>query len=157
MWVLNHWGGKGFFLAHNRCYKNQSLPSTSCHAKKNSKIGKVNLVKKIDMVNICHMPPSEAMQLYWGLCKVSYCEGVFCLIFSKKMPQIFLKTVESCEISLKYPFTVTDFAQPLIKLHSFGRWHMKDMEHIYLFHKMNFSNFRYFFAWHEVEGKLWFL
>ena len=34
-------GGKGLFLAHNRCYKNQSLPSTSCHAKKIPKIWKV--------------------------------------------------------------------------------------------------------------------
>ena len=70
-------GGKGLFLAPNRCYKNQSLPSTSCHAKTIPKIGKVNFVKKIDMLNIFHMPPSETMWLYWGLCKVSYSEGVF--------------------------------------------------------------------------------
>ena len=54
-------GGKGLFLAHNRCYKNQSLASTSCHAKKIPKIGKVFFVKKIDMLNIFHMPPFEAM------------------------------------------------------------------------------------------------
>ena len=34
MWEWNHWGGKGLFVAHRRCYKNQNLPSTSCCAKK---------------------------------------------------------------------------------------------------------------------------
>ena len=59
--IKNLLGGEGSFLVYNRCYKNQSLPSTSCHAKQIPKIGKVYFVKKIDMLNIFHMPPSEAM------------------------------------------------------------------------------------------------
>ena len=69
------------------------------------------------------------------------------------MPKIVLKTVKSCEIAQKYPFTVTDFAQPQIKVHSFRRWHMKDIEHIYLFSENKlFSIFGMFLAWHCFKG-----
>ena len=71
------------------------------------------------MLNIFHMPPSEAMLLYWGLCKVSYREGIFlgnfttfdC--FEDNLERFWLK------INQKKTFTVTDFAHPPIKLHSF--------------------------------------
>ena len=38
----------------------------------------------IDTLIIFHITHSEDMQLYWGLCKVSYCEVIVCLIFSQK-------------------------------------------------------------------------
>ena len=63
-------GGKGLFLVNNRCYKNQNLPSTSCHAKKIQTIEKVYFVKKIVKHNIFHMPPAKSVTVkgyFWAI------------------------------------------------------------------------------------------
>ena len=138
-------GGKGL-LPIISVKKKLSSPSTSCCAKKNRKKLKSLFCEKDRYAQYLSYATFRSYVALLGAVQSQLpWRGIF-----KQFHNFWLFWGQSWSFlaknPTKYPFTVTDFAQPPIMLHSFWRWHMKDIEHIYLFHKINFSHFWYLFS-----------